>query len=441
MKGLAGIIKSKSFASLAGNGLGAVLGVLSFALLARFLSKEDFGTWILFLGTYSIFETLRIGMVLNALVRNVAQAKSSHEENEVIGSSWMMTLGLTAIYMLIVGMVYIVFNAFHILEHYHYFFKWYIFYALATIPHNFASWVLNARLHINQMSVVKLFNQAAFIISSWVLLRYENTVQSVFLAYLISHIVASLLSLFMGWSCVAAINKYTRAMFMKIFHFGKYSMGTLIGANLIRNSDNYIIGSLINNIAVAIYSVPARVIDIIELPIRSIAITTLPEMAKIYSQNDLQLLKKEFQKRAGLIFVLLFPLSIICCVFAPQIVHLISGDKYPDSVILLRLFSIYTAIIPLDKFSGIMLDIINRPEKNFTKVLWMLVVNVVGDFLAIHFFHNLEAVAIVSTFAFGTGMFYGFYLLKKYIRVSLIETIRQGFIESGVLFKRIMHTS
>lgn len=439
MKGIKEVVKSKSFASLAGNGFGAVLGVLSFALLARFLSKEDFGTWILFLGTYSVFETLRIGMVLNALVRNVASADSIEHENEIIGSSFVITSILTIIYLIVVGIVYFIFLSFNILPNYHYFFIWYVLYALTTIPHNFASWVLNARLNINQMSMVKLFNQLAFIISSWLLLLENNSVHSVFYAYLISHITASVLCISLGWSEIRKIIFYSKEMFMKIFHFGKYSMGTLIGANLIRNSDNYIIGSMLGNTSVAVYSVPTRIIDIIELPIRSFAITTLPEMAKIYSKNDPILLKQEFQKRAGIIFVLLFPLSLICFLFAPEIVHLISGDKYPDSVILLRLFSIYTAIIPLDKFSGIMLDIINKPNKNFQKVIWMLAVNVIGDFIAIYFFHNLESVAIVSTFAFGTGMFYGFFLLKKYIQVSFFETIKTGFLEAKILFKRLTH--
>jgi hypothetical protein len=34
MEGILKLIKSKSFASLAGNGIGALLGILSFAILA-----------------------------------------------------------------------------------------------------------------------------------------------------------------------------------------------------------------------------------------------------------------------------------------------------------------------------------------------------------------------------------------------------------------------
>ena len=84
-----------------------------------------------------------------------------------------------------------------------------------------------------------------------------------------------------------------------------------------------------------------------------------------------------------------------------------------------------------------MLDIINRPEMNFFKVLVMLLVNVVGDYIGIFQFGTVEAVAIVSTFTFGSGMIFGFILLKKYLDVSFINTIKMGVLECKVKFNQI----
>ncbi len=437
MEGILKLIKSKSFASLAGNGIGALLGILSFAVLARFLPSDDFGTWILFLGTYSIFETLRSGMILNALIKNFAQSNTNLDKYITTGSALVLSIIITLIYLLLILVIYFVFCQFNILVSYQYFFIWYAFFAVTSLPHNFASWYLNAKLEIISMSVLKLLTQVLFLVSCYFFFYNGYTFNDVFVAYLIAQIIPSLYSIIMGWSGIGYMYLKSKKQMKELFHFGKYSMGTLIGSNLIKNSDNYIIGGMLNNAAVAIYSVPSRIIEIIEIPIRSFVITTLPLLAKVYANGDVALLKQEFERKAGFMFILLLPLSLICLVFAPQIVWFISGDKYQDSVYILRLFSIYTAIIPLDKFSGIMLDIINKPNMNFIKVIVMLVVNVVGDYLGLFKFGTIEAVAIVSTFTFGSGMIFGFVLLKKHLNVSFFNTLKLGVLECGVKYNQI----
>ena len=437
MEGILKLIKSKSFASLAGNGIGALLGILSFAILARYLPESDFGTWILFLATYSIFETLRSGMILNALIRNFAQAQDDEERKNIVGSAFILSSIITIIYLIIIAILFAIFYEFNILLKYQYFFAWFAAFAITSLPHNFSSWYLNAKLEIISMSIVKLLTQVIFISCCIIFFYNGSSYLSVFWAYLLSQIIPSLFSIIKGWAGVNSIYQYTKKRMSELFHFGKYSMGTLIGANLIRNSDSYIIGGMLNSAAVALYSVPSRVIEIIELPIRSFAITTLPVLAKVYAIGDKKLLKYEFERKAGFLFLLLLPLSIACLIFAPQIIWLISGDKYQESVVLLRLFSIYTAIIPLDKFSGIMLDIINRPEMNFFKVMVMLFVNVLGDYIGIFQFGTVEAVAIVSTFTFGSGMVFGFILLKKYLDVSFMNTMKLGVLECKIKFNQI----
>ncbi|MCX6186055.1 MAG: oligosaccharide flippase family protein [Bacteroidetes bacterium] len=437
MEGILNLIKSKSFASLAGNGVGALLGIFSFALIARYLPESDFGAWILFLATYSIFETLRAGMILNALIRNFAHSSNEKEKRSIVGSALVLSSTITVIYLAIIGVIFFIFYEFDILIKYQYFFGWYAIFAVVSLPHNFSSWYLNAKLEIISMSVVKLISQVMFIMCCAILFYFGLPFKSVFWAYLLAQTLASMFCIVKGWAGISSIYYYTKNRFSQLFHFGKYSMGTLIGANLIRNSDNYIIGGMLTNSAVAIYSIPSRVIEIIELPIRSFAVTTLPLLAKVYAQGDKKLLKHEFERKAGFLFLLLLPLSIGCLVFAPQIIWLISGDKYQDSVIILRLFSIYTAIIPLDKFSGIMLDIINKPEMNFIKVMVMLIVNIIGDYIGIFEFGTIEAVAIVSTFTFGSGMIFGFFLLHKYLEVSFINTLKLGLMEFKVKYNQI----
>jgi O-antigen/teichoic acid export membrane protein len=430
MQGVKQIVKSKSFSSLIGNGVGALLGVITFALLARVLFKEIFGPYLIFLAIYGIFETLRIGMVMNALVRNLAQCKSKDEENEVIGSTLFITLFLTFLYLIVISILYYIFKHFGLFIEYLFFFKWLMIIAVVSAPNNFATWYLNAKLKIISMSAIRIINQLVFIALIYFYVAKDGSIYSVLISYGLSHLVVSIIALVMGWSGIQFLFKYTKKQMIEIFHFGKFSMGTLIGSNLLRSSDTFIIGStFLGSAGVALFNVPSRILEIVEMPLRSFAVTALPQFAKLNAAKAYDELRFEFEKKAGLVFFLLLPIAIGSFIFADWIVLVIGGQGYAESAILLRFFASYMAILPLDKFAGVMLDTINKPNLNFYKVMIQLAVNIVGDFLAIMIFGNLESVAIISTATFIAGMAFGYTQLNKHMGIKFSNVLIFGWNE------------
>jgi O-antigen/teichoic acid export membrane protein len=430
MQGIKQIVKSKSFSSLIGNGVGALLGVITFALLARVLYKEIFGPYLIFLAIYGIFETLRIGMVMNALVRNLAQCNSQEEEQEVVGSTLFMTLFLTFLYLIVIALLYYIFKHFGLFVEYLFFFKWLMIIAVVSAPNNYATWYLNAKLKIVSMSAIRIINQLVFIGLIYFYVAQEGSIYAVLISYGLSHLVVSILALVMGWSGIQYLFKYTKKQMVEIFHFGKFSMGTLIGSNLLRSSDTFIIGStFLGSAGVALFNVPSRILEIVEMPLRSFAVTALPQFAKLNAEKAYDALRYEFEKKAGLVFFLLLPIAIGSFIFADWIVLIIGGKGYAESAILLRFFASYMAILPLDKFAGVMLDTINKPNLNFYKVMIQLAVNIAGDFLGIMLFGNLESVAFVSTATFIAGMAFGYAQLNKHMGIKFSNVIKYGWIE------------
>jgi hypothetical protein len=71
-------------------------------------------------------------------------------------------------------------------------------------------------------------------------------------------------------------------------------------------------------------------------------------------------------------------------------------------------------ILPLDKFAGVLLDTVNKPDLNFYKVMIQLAVNITGDYFAITLFGTLESVALVSTATFCAGMAFGYYQKRSH---------------------------
>jgi uncharacterized membrane protein YfcA len=61
------------------------------------------------------------------------------------------------------------------------------------------------------------------------------------------------------------------------------------------------------------------------------------------------------------------------------------------------------------------------------KVVVMLVVNVVGDFVGILIFHSLYAVAVASLFTFFSGVLFGYWALKKHLKFTIRDIFSLGY--------------
>jgi len=63
------------------------------------------------------------------------------------------------------------------------------------------------------------------------------------------------------------------------------------------------------------------------------------------------------------------PFTIVCFVFAEQIILIIAGKDYLDAVPILRVVIFLSILKPFDRQSGSFLDVIGKPNINFITVL------------------------------------------------------------------------
>jgi Na+-driven multidrug efflux pump len=95
--------------------------------------------------------------------------------------------------------------------------------------------------------------------------------------------------------------------------------------------------------------------------------------------------------------------------------------------------------MPLDRFFGITLDILNKPHLNMMKVFLMLTVNIIADFAGIAIFHNLYGVAIASLFTYYTGLIFGYIQLKKHLNFKLHDVLVVGFAGVKGMIEHMLH--
>ncbi len=423
------LLKTNNFLSLAGNASASLLGVISFAVIARSLDKAGAGSWFLFLMVFTFFDMLRSGLLLNGLIRAVAGSKTKEEENEAIGSGWQIVLIVTLLSATLITAIYYIFQSSFTAQDYQLLGEWFWLAALVSLPGVFATWVLNAKSEFKKLLWIRIAMQVVFVGILFFNAFTYKSLNLVFWAFIIGHGVSGIWVLLAGWTRLDTFFAGTKSQRKSLFAFGKYSMGTLIGSNLLRSSDTFIIRIMMGPEAVAIYNIPQKLIEIMEMPIRSFLATALPVMAKLFGHGEKQELSNTFEKNAGFLTFIIIPLSAVVFIFAKPLVVLLGGEGYEESAIILRMFAVYTAFLPLDRYSGVALDIVNKPALNMIKVVLMLAINVIGDIIAIKWTNSVSAVAFVSILTFGSGIVFGYAFLKKHLEYSFKAIFSKGWKE------------
>ncbi len=470
---LAKILKNKNFLSLANNGLVAVFGFLGFLLLVRSLNTNEFGEWVLLITTANFLDMLRFGITRTAIVRFLAGAEKT-EAHRLIGSNYVINLFSTFILVLIVLAIRYFFydsvnNSGFIL-----FFKWFPLLAFFNLPFNNAQSVLQAKLRFDYMLVLRLINVGGFML--FLLINFfflHVSLQIIVYAYLLINIITSIVAMIPNWDGIRYVGKACKATNKKILDFGKYSTGTLIGSNLLKSADTFIIGlsPFLGTAGVALYSIPLKLTEIIEIPLRSFAMTAFPGMSKASIDGNKDLVKHIFYTNAGGMTLLMIPVMLFSFIFAKDLVYILGGAGYESTTGIFRIFTVYGLLLPLDRFIGVALDSVNMPRSNFLKVVYMTVANIIGDSLVVFAFyylaiatgiltllaipttnfhvlakitHNfsvittLEGVAVVTISFTLIGIFVGYHYLKKSFTIHSREVIQGGilFFSESIFRKR-----
>lgn len=428
-KKLLHIIREDNFLSLAGNLVIALFGIAGFGLLARTLPVNDFGQWMLFITGGSFIEMFRFGITNTGLIRFLSGA-GTQQRLHLIGSNALIGIVSTAGISVLLLLVNITFHNTVQQSGYALFFNWYPLLALINLPWNNALVVLQADRKFGNILFLKAVNSIGFF--TVLLINYFTQRFSIIqLTWIFIFIngITSLISFLKGWDGLRYL-KYAAAVTNKqLLHFGKYTTFTLIGTNLLRSADTIIISlSPMGSAAVALYSIPLKLTELQQIPLRSFTATAFPKMSKASLEGNTAAVKKYFYTYTGAITYLFVFVSLFTFLFADFFVLLLAGKNYlnTEAVTIVRIFSLYGLILPLDRMTGIALDSINKPQVNALKVFYMVAANIIGDLLAVFIFKSLIWVAVGSIIFTLVGIYTGMYFLNREVLLNYREIFTAG---------------
>lgn len=433
---LPGLFKTQKFYSLSASLFNAAVALVSFWLLVRTLTKLDFGNWAFFLAVYGIYEMALNGFIKTPVIK-FASDKVNYDYGEVIASAWDLVIKITIGAAIIIGLGFALVGLLSEVDLYFKFAYWMPLFMIAAAPNIMGVWVSNAMMRFERIFLIRATLSVMFF--TLVLIGYKlgADISWIFWSYLAANVCASLLALVSGWSSVSFFFTKAKTYQKEIVAFGKYSMGTTLSTSILVSSDSFIIVYFLGPEALAVFEVPKRISALYEIPLRSILTFAYPKLAKDSSKIESREFKQTFRRLVGFTLILLMPAALSIFIFAEPLVILLGGEAYADSAMILRMFALFLFFAPLDRFSGLILDIMNRPDINFSKVLLMLLVNIIGDILALHFGFGLVGVAAITTFTVATGIIYGFYRHRKVISFDPFEFLKQGLVQMRLMLREI----
>lgn len=447
------ILKDANFLSFAGNLSTALAGLFSYMILLRMLSIQDFGIWVLFTTPASLIDMLRFGVTREALVRYLS-GSSKEDKKYYLGSAWVVGL------LILAGITVILWTVAALIPQplknsgYSLFFIWYPLLGLVTLPWNYAWSIFQAEIDFGKILWIRFFNLCSFLVIIFVAYLYiKIEVETVVLIYIATNLATSLFCMFRKWTGLQFIRHISKEKVMDILKYGRYSMATRIGSSLLKGADSFIISfsAFMGPASVALYAIPLKYIEFIEIPLLSFATTAFPKLSKMSMENDTEGFKRIYYGYTGPIVYIFFVIAVISLVLNKYFILILGGVKYlatsPNITYVLMVFILYGMLMPLDRFTGIALDSLNRPDKNFQKVFAMTMANILGDIFAVFGLHYLFPsmppitillfVAIASIVFSVIGLFIGYNFLRKEIDISFSLIFSKGFTFYKELNKRL----
>lgn len=429
---------NKHFFSLAGNVIMSGLSIVIMGVLYRFLpNKAEMGNWVFFQTMFALVEMFRTGFLTTATIKFYS-GSDKKRRSEVIGSAWVLATGITFGLLLVNIPALLLVHFIHTdkLEGLSFFLKWFGISYLFSLPTFIANCVLQAEARFDRLLYMRAVNQLSLLVFIVVLIAmHQLTLETLVYCNLVSLLVTSLFVLVKGWTNISDWKSKSRKGIMELYHFGKYSVLGNISSYLLRGSDIFIIGGTLGAEAVATYNIGLKLMEVIEIPLRSFIATAMPSLSAAYNRGRKVEMIYIMKKYAGLLTIALVPVCVGSVIFAGVAVYLINGGWDSQAANVLRFFMTFSLLFPTDRFIALGLDVIHKPNINFIKILVMLVINVATDFAGIAVFGNIYGVALATVFPVIAGIWIGYFSLRKYENFTLSQIVTVGYAELKILLR------
>jgi O-antigen/teichoic acid export membrane protein len=249
-------------------------------------------------------------------------------------------------------------------------------------------------------------------LSVYVIVCYAIDAHITLVELAVVQLMGTLLACFISYTFVKGHHLFDRSvnkgLISKLFHFGKFTLGTTISSMVMRSTDTWMIGRMISTIGVALYNPALRISNIVEVPTLAVANLVFPQISQKMKERGHEGIRDIYVKSVSLILALMVPMILPIYFLSDLLVETIFGKDYMEAAPILRVTIFYTLIIPFNRQFGTVMDGLKTPKLNFYLLVMAAVLNIIFNYIF------LKAYGTIGS-AYGT--------LISYIIVFIINQV------------------
>lgn len=411
------------------------LAFVNFYLLIRILDIHSFGIWTLYITVCTLLELLKNGFIGNPLIKFAAETKGI-EYRKVLDASFTLNVGISIIEIASLGIF--AYTLPQLWDHPG-LKELFFIYMLASVCLIFIShftFIQQANLDFKGGFFTGLFRYCSltvFLIYVY-FSKIDISLQHLAWMQVVSFFGAAMISIAFGWKYGNPLGEISKMWVKKLFHFGKYTLGTNLTSNVLRNIDTWMLGSFLGAPSVAIYNPAVRVANLFEVPTVALNTIVFPKILKEVQDKGKESVSYLFEKSVSILLAIMLPFVLLVIIFSSQVVWLVAGKGFEETAIVLQITMLYGLVLPFNRQVGITLDAIGKPGLNFFFVVITTVVNTIFNYFFIKTWGvKGAAFATLLAFLFAYVVNY-FYFYKRYhisnfrIIKAVISTYFQIFL-------------
>ena len=408
MKSLREKYGKKSLLLLIFNGLIAVIAFANFAIIANETSKEFFAQWVAFIAAASFFEMLRAGLLQAGFIRLLVLSDQRFQKNltKILPVSFVVS---SLFSLLVAGGIYLVallpLNTSFSLS-----LKYLPFFYFFSLPRSFLMWYLQGKRKYTEYFLVQLVTFGGTLVF---LCTSQLKEQYLFEIYCLLHFITGLPLLWLFRNIQIDHYKLESGTVKTLFGFGKFSLGTQLTLNLLKNVDIYMIGYFLGATEVALYAIPLKLTEVFDIITRTLVTHIYPSFIQNYKEQKHLALRNTLSRYVAFCTLGFIVVAGILLLFSSPLLSLL-GAKNPQEVWLIFLFFLLAKILdPGIRMVGVALEAINKPNTNFYRFAFMLLSNLAISFLCLWLGLPMYYLAMVNLLVGFVGLILGYWLFAK----------------------------
>jgi PST family polysaccharide transporter len=180
----------------------------------------------------------------------------------------------------------------------------------------------------------------------------------------------------------------------ELFAFGKHVVGFRLLNFYNANVDNFLIGAVLGPVALGFYTVGYRILRlVIQLTSNLIDSVAFPLYARL--QDDPARFRRAYYKSSGFAALVAFPAFTLLLVLAPEIVPVLFGPKWSESIPVMQILAVLGIIRSVNYLNSSSLTALGKPSWRVVIVGITAALNTAAFLVAVRY--SIVAVAAAAT--------------------------------------------